>query len=151
MRHLKAEAWHAAPFLDDLFEQASEHLPLLGDLSVLTLAERTTRQNEALTALWNIFLRLPVSGFASCVGITKAVLLGLVRHLTLKSARSSVWSDQRPVNDWLLTLQGIGEDIAMFESTHGPLAKTVPIRFAGLAYGRLYDMALGPRGRPASI
>ncbi len=47
--------------------------------------------------------------------------------------------------DWLLALQDIAEDIAMFESIHGPLSKAVPVRFGGLAYGRLYDMALGPR------
>ena len=47
--------------------------------------------------------------------------------------------------EWLQILQDVGEDIAMFESAHGPLAKAVPARFARIEYGRLYDMALGPR------
>jgi hypothetical protein len=45
----------------------------------------------------------------------------------------------------LLLLEDVGEDIAVFESSHGSLTKAVPVRFARLAYGRLYDMALGPR------
>jgi hypothetical protein len=155
MRRLKAEARHGAPFLDDLFQHASDHLSVLGELSVLTLAQRTPPQNEALTALWNIFLRLPVPGFASCVGITKAVLLvtdGRIGPAFDSQVRAKL-GIVRPTtcHDWLLTLQGVGEDIAMYESTHGPLAKTVALRFAGLAYGRLYDMALGPRNRSASL
>jgi hypothetical protein len=48
-------------------------------------------------------------------------------------------------HEWLQTLEDIGEDIALFESAHGPLLNAVPVRFTHLAYGRLYDMALGPR------
>lgn len=75
MRRLKAEAKHGAPFLEDLLQLASEPLSVLEDLTILTLAQRTPKQNEALTALWNVFSRLPTSGSASCVGTTKAILL----------------------------------------------------------------------------
>jgi hypothetical protein len=149
MRRLRAEAEHGAPFLDDLLESAAEPLSALGDLTVLTLAQRAPEQGEALTALWDIFSRLPTSGVASCVGITKAVLLltdGRIGPAFDSQVRTKLGVG-RPATcrDWLQTLQDIGEDIAMFESTHGPLTKAVPARFAQLAYGRLYDMALGPR------
>jgi hypothetical protein len=46
---------------------------------------------------------------------------------------------------WIATLEEVAEDIRAFEAAHGSLTKVVPERFAHLAYGRLYDMALGPR------
>jgi hypothetical protein len=73
MRRLRAEAGHKAPFLEDLLESAAEPLRALTGLTVLTIARRTRTQEEALTVLWAVFSRLPVSGVASCVGITKAV------------------------------------------------------------------------------
>lgn len=149
MRRLRAEAQHGAPFLDDLLESATDPLLALGDLTVLTIAQRTPQQDQALTALWDIFSRLPTAGLASCVGITKAVLLltdGRIGPAFDSKVRAKLGVGRRATcRDWLQILQGIGEDIAMFESTHGPLAKAVPSRFAHLAYGRLYDMALGPR------
>ena len=75
MRRLGSEAAHEPPFLDDLLEQAVEPLGTLRDLTLLTLAHRTSQQDKALGALWSIFMRLPTVGTASCVGITKAVLL----------------------------------------------------------------------------
>ncbi len=149
MRRLRAEAEHGAPFLDALLESAAEPLSALGDLSVLTLAQRAPEQDEALAALWDIFSRLPTSGRASCVGITKAVLLltdGRMGPAFDSQVRTKLGVG-RPATcrKWLRTLQDIGEDIAMFESTHGSLTKAVPVQFAHLAYGRLYDMALGPR------
>ena len=149
MRRLRVEAKHGAPFLDDFLESSAEPLSLLADLTVLTLAQRTAEQNEALTALWDTFSRLPTSGLASCVGITKAILLltdGRIGPAFDSQVRTKLGVG-RPAtcHDWLQTLQDIGEDIATFEITHGPLAKAVPARFAQIAYGRLYDMALGPR------
>lgn len=75
MRRLRAEAKHRPPFLDDLLESAAEPLRALAGLTVLTIAHRTREQDQALTTLWTIFSRLPTSGAASCVGISKAVLL----------------------------------------------------------------------------
>ena len=149
MRRLKAEAQHGAPFLDDLLELAAEPVSVLGELTVLMVAQRTPQQDKALTALWDIFSRLPTAGLASCVGITKAVLLltdGRIGPAFDSQVRTRLGVG-RPATcrDWIQILQDIGEDIVMFESTHGPLTKEVPSRFAHLAYGRLYDMALGPR------
>jgi len=149
MRRLRAEAEHRAPFLDDLLELAAEPLRALAGLTVLTIAHRTRKQHEALTTLWAIFSRLPTSGAASCVGITKAVLLltdGRIGPAFDSQVRRKLGVG-RPATcrEWLQTLEDIGEDIAVFESSHGRLTKAVPARFAQLAYGRLYDMALGPR------
>jgi hypothetical protein len=43
-------------------------------------------------------------------------------------------------------LDRISDDVAAFEATDGPLEDAVPTQFRHLAVGRLYDMALGPRG-----
>lgn len=149
MRRLRAEAEHGPPFLDDLLESAAEPLRALAELTVLTIAHRTPEQDEALNALWRILSRLPTCGAASCVGITKAVLLltdGRIGPAFDSQVRSKLGVG-RPgtCREWLQTLQDVGEDIAEFESSHGRLTRAVPARFAQLAYGRLYDMALGPR------
>jgi hypothetical protein len=149
MRRLRQEAQHDAPFLDDLLRFSSEPIHALEGLSVLTIANRTSVQDKALTTLWEIFLQLPKSGVASCVGITKAVLLltdGRIGPAFDSQVRKKLGVPP-PVTcrEWIQALVEIGEDIAAFESAHGVLTKAVPARFAQLAYGRLYDMALGPR------
>jgi len=150
MRRLKAEAKHGPPYLDDLLELAAPPLCALADLTVVTIANRTTEQNNALATLWTIFLRLPTSGDASCVGITKAILLltnGKIGPALDSQVRNKLGVN-RPLTcrNWIQILQDVSEDIAAFESRRGPLTKAVPTRFSQLAYGRLYDMALGPRG-----
>jgi len=149
MRRLRAEADHTAPFLDDLLKSAAEPLRALARLTVLTITHRTQEQDEALTTLWAIFSQLPTSGAASCVGITKAVLLltdGRIGPAFDSQVRRKLGvSRLATCREWLQTLEHIGEDIAVFEYSHGRLTKAVPARFAQLAYGRLYDMALGPR------
>lgn len=149
MRRLRTEAIHERPYLDDLLEEAEEPLRALAALSVSKIAERTPAQNEALDALWTNFLRLPTSGEASCVGITKAILLltdGRIGPAFDSQVRKKL-GVARPAtcSEWLHHLEEIGEDIATFERANGPITKVVPGRFAELAYGRLYDMALGPR------
>jgi hypothetical protein len=149
MRRLRAEAGHRPPFLDDLLESAAEPIRALAGLTVLTITKRTREQDEALNTLWKIFTRLPTSRAASCVGITKAVLLltdGRIGPAFDSQVRSKL-GVSRPTTcrEWLRILQDIGEDIAAFESSSGRLTNAVPMRFAQLAYGRLYDMALGPR------
>ena len=137
------------PFLDDLLEWAEAPLAELKNVTVATLARRSSRQDEALTALWNVFARLPTVGFASCVGITKAILLltdGRIGPAFDSRVRSQL-GVARPATclDWIQILEGIGDDVATFESIHGPLTEAVSSRFKHLAPGRLYDMALGPR------
>jgi hypothetical protein len=149
MRRLRNEAKHKAPFLDDLLARAVRPLVALTGLTVLTIAKRAPEQDKALAKLWTIFSRLPTSGVASCVGITKAVLLltnGRIGPAFDSQVRSKLGVG-RPATyrDWLRVLEEIGDDIAEFESAHGTLTKVVPTRFKHLEYGRLYDMALGPR------
>jgi hypothetical protein len=149
MRRLREEARHGPPFLDNLLEDAREPLGVLTGLTVSRIAEMTPGQNEALNALWAIFSRLPTSGVASCVGITKAILLltdGRIGPAFDSQVRKKL-GVVRPANcsEWLRHLHDIGEDIATFERAHGTLSEAVPDRFKGLAHGRLYDMALGPR------
>lgn len=149
MRRLRAEAEHTAPFLDDLLESAAQPIRALTGLTVQTIARRTPAQDKALARLWAILSRLPTSGVASCVGITKAVLLltdGRIGPAFDSQVRRKL-EVGRPATyrEWLETLKAIGDDIAAFEAVHGPLTRAVPTRFAQLPYGRLYDMALGPR------
>jgi hypothetical protein len=151
MRRIRSEAHHGAPFLEDLLESAAEPLDRLGDLAVLTVAHRTARQSQALADLWALFSSLPSDGTASCVGITKAVLLltdGRIGPAFDSNVREQIGAGRPETCDaWVEILEGVAEDIAAFESRNGPLAKAVSPPFAQLAYGRLYDMALGPRPR----
>jgi hypothetical protein len=149
IRRLREEAQHGAPFLDDLLEDAAKPLHVVAGCSVLTIAGRTAEQQEAFRMLWANFARLPLSGRPSCVGITKAVLLLTEGRIgpALDSRVRAKLGVARPADcaEWLGMLEEIGEDIAGFERAHGPMAEIVSSRFAHLAPGRLYDMALGPR------
>lgn len=148
-RRLRNEAEHEAPFLDDLLKRAVSPIGALGSLTVITIAGRSREQEIALNSLWAIFSELPTSGDASCVGITKAILL-LTDGRTGPAFDSKVRKQlhvPKPINcgQWLKILEKVAEDIAEFERECGQLTRAVPARFARLEYGRLYDMALGPR------
>jgi hypothetical protein len=151
MRRIAAEAKHEPPYLDDLFELASSPtgaLGVLGDLTVLDVASRTYQQHKALNGLWDLFSGLTTTKSASCVGISKAVLLltdGRVGPALDSQVRTRLGiSPPTTAAAWIGVLEGVGEDIAEFEARNGPLRDAVPPRFAHLAYGRLYDMAFGP-------
>jgi hypothetical protein len=149
VRRLRQEAQHGAPFLEDLLADAEQPLRLVGGLSISTIRQRTPAQEEALGNLWSNFSRLRASGVATCVGITKAVLLltdGRIGPAFDSRVRANLGL-ARPstCSEWVRALESVAEDIAAFERAYGPLREAVPPRFAGLAYGRLYDMALGPR------
>src|SRR3954453_8669045 len=75
MRRPRAEADHEPPHIEDLLERAGPHLRTIGDLGVTDLGRATGGQIDALHGLWATFSQLPQTGTASCVGITKAVLL----------------------------------------------------------------------------
>jgi GrpB-like predicted nucleotidyltransferase (UPF0157 family)/mannose-6-phosphate isomerase-like protein (cupin superfamily) len=155
VRRPRAEASHEPPYIEDLLDEAAPHLAVLGDLTVTGLAHATRDQINALHGLWAIFSKLPQKGSASCVGITKAILLltngrigpafdSIVRkNLGLKDHLKS--SDE-----WIGVLRGISEDILAFEERHGKLAGIVPDRFAQYHVGRLYDMVLGPSTFPSN-
>ena len=149
MRRIRQEAQHDPPFLEDLFDQAHIQVERLGNLTVSTVVNRSPEQEAALDELWQIFLRLPVERQASCVGITKAIMLmtdGRVGPAFDSSVREKL--DVRGIStstEWIRLLEHVAEDIAAFQAKHGLLSQAVPARFADLQYGRLYDMALGPR------
>lgn len=143
------EAAHVPPFLDDLLGQSEAPIAVLANLSLLTIARRTENQKQALSDLWQIFSQLPTEGISSCVGITKAILL-------LTDGRIGPAFDSRVRKElriaapttcaaWLVTLEEIADDIAAFEAAHGSFVSAAPKHFAHLSYGRLYDMAFGPR------
>jgi hypothetical protein len=149
MRRLRSEANHGAPFLEDLLELATEPIRVLVDLDVMTVGQRTRQQDEALNGLWRTFSQLTTTELASCVGITKAVLLltdGRIGPAFDSNVQKRL-SRPETCDAWVRLLEEIGEDIAVFESAHGPLAQVVPSRFAQVGYGRLFDMILGPRER----
>lgn len=151
MRRARSEGKHGAPFLEDLLELAADPLERLGDLTVLTVTHRTARQSQALADLWALFSGLTSEGTASCVGITKAVLLvtdGRIGPAFDSNVRRQIGAGRTETcAAWLEVLEDVAEDIAAFEARNGPLDKAVSPPFAHLAYGRLYDMALGPRPR----
>lgn len=150
MRRLQQEAHHSPPYLDDLIRQAQPQLDIVGHLTVPGISDRTTAQDDALRALWTIFDALPVDGSASCVGITKAILLltdGRIGPALDSRVRQNLGVAQLSTSDeWIRLLDEISEDVLSFEAIHRRLLReTVPEEFAQLEYGRLYDMALGPR------
>ena len=149
MRRLQSEARHPAPCLDDLVAVARPHLATLQVLELVWIRNRGALEDSALVKLWKIFETLPISGTASRVGITKAIRLlteGRVgpaldsqvrKHLSIKPAATAA--------AWIALLELVADDIAGFESRHGPLSQVVPPRFRAISYGRLYDMVRGPR------
>jgi hypothetical protein len=149
MRRIRAEANHGAPFLEDLLDGAAEPVLVLGEKTVLTIGHRSIQEDNALRALWDVFSHLSETGLASCVGISKSVLLvtdGRIGPAFDSNVRRELGLGRpETCREWLQILEAVGDDIAAFESKHGPLAKAVSPRFEQLGYGRLYDMILGPR------
>lgn len=146
---IRAEAHHGAPFLEDLLDSAAEPVFVLGEKTVLTIGRRSIQEDNALRALWEVFSHLSETGLASCVGISKAVLLvtdGRIGPAFDSNVRRELGLDRpETCREWLQILDAVGGDIAVFESKNGPLTRAVSPRFERLGYGRLYDMVLGPR------
>jgi hypothetical protein len=150
MRRPKNGASHGPPFIEDLLAEAESHLTAISQISVTEFSELSSPQAAALRSLWRIFASLAEVGLATCVGITKAVMLltqgrigpgfdsnvrenvGLKRHLSSP-------------DEWIEALRAVGEDIRAFEARNSTqLSLVVPSRFAMYNSGRLYDMMLGP-------
>lgn len=150
MRRERAAATHPAPYLEDLFADAQASIGAVGALDLSTFRRRTETQERALRGLWGNFTRLTATGEASCVGITKSILLvtdGRIGPAFDSTVRTRLRLERpRYSTDWIGAMDLIADDLAAFESRHGPLTDAVPKRFGHLAVGRLYDMALGPRG-----
>ena len=155
MRRPRAEASHEPPYIEDLLDEAVPHLEVLSDLTVTGLALATPDHINALHGLWAAFSKLPQKGSASCVGITKAIML--LTNGRIGPAFDSIVRKQLGLKDhlksseeWIGVLRGISEDILAFEKQHGRLADIVPYRLVGYHVGRLYDMVLGPGTLPSS-
>jgi GrpB-like predicted nucleotidyltransferase (UPF0157 family)/mannose-6-phosphate isomerase-like protein (cupin superfamily) len=149
MRRPRAEASHEPPFIEDLFDAAAPHLETLSDLTVADLATASPEQIEALHGLWAVFSKLPQRDSASCVGITKAILL--LTYGRIGPAFDSIVRKKLGLNrhvkssqEWIDVLRGVSEDIGAFEKRHGKLTGIVPESLAKYHVGRLYDMVLGP-------
>lgn len=149
MRRTRREAQHPPPFLDDLLARSEPALEALAELNVTTIVTRSPGQERALLDLWDLFSRLTVTKLATCVGISKAVMLLTNGRIgpALDSRVRAATGVARPTTSgqWIRVLEFVRDDIAGFERLYGPLSSAVPRQFRDIEYGRLYDMALGPR------
>lgn len=141
---------HHPPYIEDLLESAAPHLTMLSGFFVGRAMPLSSQERRALAGIWAALSQLPQEGLGSCVSITKATLLlteGRVGPALDSKVRSQLRCGQiKTAPEWADVLSEVSEDIRAFEdSNRSPLATVVPRRFVGLANGRLYDMALGPR------
>lgn len=151
LRRLRSRAnEHEAPYVEDLLEAAAPHLATLAELDVGDFTACSDVQDLALTNLWDVFSRLPQVGTATCVGITKAVLLlseGRIGPAFDSAVRKRLGVRRfKTPGEWKRLLHEVSSDIKAFETANGiRLHEVVPSQFRNLGYGRLYDMATGPR------
>jgi hypothetical protein len=149
MRRTRSDGLHPPPYLEDLYAAALDPVRALDDLTVATIAHRSNRQDDALRSLWNGFSGLTTTRSASCVGISKAILLvtdGRIGPALDSQVQARLGIKPPTTSDgWLATLGQVANDIAAFEARSGRLEDAAPERFGHLNVGRLYDMALGPR------
>jgi hypothetical protein len=149
MRRAQVDANHPPPYLDDLLADAEAPVRELADLDVARVAQRSPAQDEALRTLWTGFSRLTAKDVASCVGITKAVMLATDGSFgpALDSEVRGRLRVGKPVTstEWIRVLEDVADDIEEFEGREGPMSSVVSAPFQHLRIGRLYDMALGPR------
>ncbi len=144
------QAQHQAPFLDDLIQCARPHLALIEGITLTSIHSIRPPQQNAFHHLWTILTQLPVTAQASCVGISKAVLLltngriGPAMDSTVKRRLRIDRIDSS--SDWLAVLTEIGSDVRSFEQKWGvQISEAVPPRYRHLEVGGLCDMVLGPR------
>ena len=154
LRSARAEAHqraqHEPPFLDDLIQWARPHLLAVEGITLASIHGIRPPQRNAMEELWSIFTQLPTSHSASCVGISKAILLltnGRIGPAFDSNVRERLGIDRiNSSRDWIAVLAQIGSDVRCFEQKWGvPMFEAVPPQFRHLEVGRLYDMALGPR------
>ena len=151
MRRPQSEATHAAPYLEDLLTEAWPHLKVIEGLSVRNMEEASQAQHDALLELWDIFRKLASRGSATCVGVTKAVLLltqGRIGPALDSMVRRELYIRQPPAEGtvWVDILQSIGQDISIFETKYGVCIEDLaPVEWSITSPGRAYDMIAGPR------
>jgi mannose-6-phosphate isomerase-like protein (cupin superfamily)/GrpB-like predicted nucleotidyltransferase (UPF0157 family) len=155
MRRPKEEAKHDPPYIDDLIVEATPHIEVLDNLTLTGIADATPEQVDALHRLWMTFLKLPQRGTATCVGITKAILLLTNGRIgpafdSIVRKKLGLKGHLKSSQEWIDVLRGINEDILAFEKQHSTkLAQVVPVELASYHVGRLYDMVLGPGTMPS--
>jgi hypothetical protein len=152
MRRPRQKVPHQPPYLEDLIEEALPHIRVLGTSTVRDLPAFTPQQVESLSEMWEIFRNLTTKGQASCVGITKAVMLLTLGQIgpALDSKVRSALSISQPTSaeHWLDCLRAVSIDIRVFESRYGiALEDLVPIEWQPVQVGRVYDMIAGPKGK----
>ena len=139
---------HQPPYLDDLVMQAQPHLDALGDTTVRDADRLWTRQVVALAGLWDLFAGLTQRGTASCVGITKAVMLQTCGRIgpPLDSRVRERLGLSRPetAEAWVEMLQAIAGDIRAFEESHGLTLEDIVDGGFRVGVGRIYDMVAWP-------
>jgi len=151
LRRLRIRAAeHPPPYIEDLLAAAAPHFRTLARFRVGQPAAPTRSERSAVENLWNVFSSLQQTSAASCVAITKAVLLlsdGRIGPAFDSQVRKKLRVRHLlSASDWIAALTDISDDILAFEAAHGvSLPNAVPPQFSTLSYGRLYDMALGPR------
>jgi hypothetical protein len=150
MRRPRNEAVHAPPHLEDLLTEAWPHLKDLGNLSVREIKTAAPQQIRALLALWDIFRNLTSQGKATCVGITKSVLLlteGRIGPAFDSTVRHRLRIEQPPNGKtWIEDLCSISDDISLFETRNSMrIESLVPAEWVPINVGRAYDMVAGPR------
>lgn len=153
MRRPRNEANHPAPYLDDLLLSAWPYLNVTADLSIRDIDCASTQQIEALHRLWGIFLDLTAEGRATCVGITKSILLlteGRIGPALDSTVRRSLDITKPTVSsDWIGVLCAVCSDLKLFERRHGiRIESLVPPELAPINVGRVYDMIAGPHDLP---
>ena len=155
MRRDKHGADHDPPFLDDLIGQAESPLAALNHFEMRSADLFNKEVKMALHQLWDIFKHLSYrgkahGGLAGIVGISKAVLL--LTEGRIGPAFDSTVRDNlkiKEINDpfcWIYELKNVAQDIEAFERKNNCLLiDCAPTVYSKFHYGRLYDMAFGPR------
>lgn len=152
MRRPRDEGKHDPPYLEDLIAQARPHLDMVRDLTVRDLHSMGPAGVEALRGLWSTFRHLSLERPASCVGVSKAVLLltdGRIGPSLDSRVRAGMGIDRVDLgSEWVTVLGEVSRDLLAFERKNGiALRDAVPEEFRHLEDGRLCDMIFGPRGR----
>lgn len=149
MRRPRDRAPHPPPHLEDIFRNAEPHLATIRNLDLQSFGDRTAAHEQALGELWKHLQAMAIESPATCVGITKGVLLltnGRIGPAIDSEVRRRLALDPiATAEQWIDVLDQVSEDIIAFEEQSGPLQDAVPAAFAALECGRLYDMTAGPR------
>ena len=139
LRRLRVRAGeHCSPYIEDLLSEAAPHLHDLTGFSVGRAGALNGSERAALAGLWSVFSTLQQVGIASCVAITKAVLLlsdGRIGPAFDSQVRKKLRVRRllTPA-DWITALTEVSDDIRAFEGTHGvSFRSVVPPQFSALA------------------